>query len=75
MIRWWLPPEQRQEKKKRRPYIRGAKAFLASFEIGEERIINGEFRWSSILAIASRLKQEYGCEFRCRNKNSITRIA
>ena len=78
MIQWWLPPEQRQEKKKRKPYKLGLKAFLASFEIGETRVIKDEFTWDGIRTTASRLKREYGCQFFCSlssGKKTITRIA
>ena len=65
MIRWWLPPEQRQEKKKRNPYRWGVKAYLSSFVIGEERTIGDELLWSSIKSVASRMKIDYGCQFQC----------
>ena len=65
MIQWWLPPEQRQEKKKRKPYKRGAKAFLASFEIGEIRVVTDEYSWSGIRSSAARLKRDFGCQFHC----------
>jgi hypothetical protein len=51
------------EKKARSPYKWGAKAYLASFEIGEHRIFNDEFRWRSLMSIASKLRREYGCLF------------
>ena len=78
MIQWWLPPEQRQVKKKRKPYKLGAKAFLASFEVGETREIKDEYSWDGIRATASKLKREYGCQFFCSlssGKKTITRIA
>ena len=75
MIRWWLPPEQREVKKKRKPYKRGAKAFLSSFEIGEERVIKDEYSWNGIRSVASRMKSDYGCHFVFREKKYITRIA
>ena len=75
MIQWWLSPEQRQEKKKRKPYKRGAKAYLSSFEIGEERVVKDEYSWNGIRSVASRMKSDYGCHFVFRNKNTITRIA
>lgn len=76
MIQWWLPPEQRQEKKKRSPYKLGAKAFLASFEVGETKEIKDEYSWNGIRATASRLKREYGCQFLCSEKrHTITRLA
>ena len=74
MIQWWLSPEQRQEKKKRKPYKRGAKAYLSSFEIGEKRVIKDEYSWNGIRSVASRMKSDYGCHFVFRNKE-ITRIA
>ena len=65
MIQWWLPPEQRQEKKKRRPYRWGVKAFLSSFEVGEERIVKEEYSWDGIRTLASQMKRDYGCQFYC----------
>ena len=52
-----------KEKKQRRPYKWGAKAFLASFEVGEHRIVGDEFRWRSLTALSSRMRIEYGCQF------------
>ena len=78
MIQWWLPPEQRQEKKKRKPYKWGVKAFLSSFEVGEERIIRDEYSWDGIRSSASKLKRDYGCQFFCSlstGKKVIKRIA
>ena len=68
MIRWWLPPEQRQEKKKRNPYRWGVKNYLSSFVIGEERTISEEFCWNSIKSMASRMRLDYGCQFKCSFK-------
>ena len=69
MVKWWLPQEERgEEKKKRNPYRWGVKSYLSSFVIGEERIVNEEFSWRSIRAIASAMKREYGCQFQCRFK-------
>ena len=78
MIQWWLPPEQRQEKKKRKPYKRGAKAFLASFEIGEIRVVKDEYSWDGMRSSASRMKKDFGCQFHfslATGKKVITRIA
>ena len=66
MVKWWLPQEERgEEKKKRNPYRWGVKAYLSSFVIGEERTICEEFSWNSIKSMASRMRLDYGCQFRC----------
>lgn len=62
MIKWWLPPEQRNEKK-RREYKWGAKAYLSSFEIGEVRRYRFEYRWDSLKSLASKMKALYGCQY------------
>ena len=51
-------------RKKRQPYIRGAKEYLSSFAIGEQRDYDGHFRWNSLKSTASILKGDFGCEFR-----------
>ena len=77
MIQWWLPPEQRQEKK-RKPYRWGVKAFLSSFEVGEERVVKDEYSWDGIRTTATRLRKDFGCQFHCSlstGKKVVKRIA
>lgn len=84
---WWLTIEEKQAKLrnqlgadekhelKRRPYKWGAKAYLSSFDVGETRTFNNEFRWDSLRPIASKMKSMYGCEFSfCTPKREIKRI-
>lgn len=90
---WWMTPEARarkyrelqgevieytpKEKKKRNPYRRGAKAYLASFDVGETRQFQPEFNWDSLRSIASIMKRHFGCRYVFSTTGStrhITRI-
>ena len=87
--RWWLTLEERQRKyrlvtgkeykepKKRNPYRRGAKAYLASFVVGEEREFNEDLNWDNLRSIASNMKRDFGCTFsfrRVKEKRFVTRV-
>lgn len=48
---------------KRRPYLWGAKGYLAGFTKGECRTYCGEFSWDSLRSIASKMKAEFGSQF------------
>ena len=52
-----------KEPKKRNPYRRGAKAYLASFDVGEKREYKETFCWENLRSIASRMKSDFGCKF------------
>ena len=73
--------ESYKVRKKRQPYIRGAKEYLSSFSIGEKRYYDGYFRWNSLKSIACLLKGDFGCEFRFMSgagmagKRVIVRVA
>lgn len=62
---------------KRQPYKRGATTYLASFRVGETRKYEGEYIYSTLKSVASKLKYDYGCMY-CFNSSPegkfITRI-
>ena len=69
-----LPP---REIKKRNPYRRGAKAYLASFDVGETRQFQYDYKWESLRSIATMMKRHFGCRYVFSTTGSarhITRI-
>lgn len=71
-VEWWLPVEKRTpQPKKRSPYIRGAKDYLTSFEVGEARVYDGKFRIHSMRCLAARLTQDYGCKYTFRLEDGV----
>ena len=62
------------EVNKRKPYHCGAKAYLTSFEIGEERIFDGTFLYNSLRSIASRLHRDYGVQYSFKITNGIRKV-
>jgi hypothetical protein len=76
---WWMTPEARErkyrelqgekfeepikQKKKRNQYRRGAKAYLASFDVGEIRQFQYDFSWDGLRSIASKMKRDFGCRY------------
>lgn len=59
------------ERKPRRPYKWGEKAFLAGLEIGQRIIVTDEqVNWRSIQSIACKMAKEFGCEFRFHTKRN-----
>lgn len=71
-VEWWLPVEKRTpQPKKRRPYIRGAKAYLTSFEVGEARVYDEKYRLHSFRCIAARLAQDYGCKYSFKLEDGV----
>lgn len=90
---WWMTPEARarkyrelqgeviedppKAKKKRNPYRRGAKAYLASFNVGETRQFQHDYNWESLRSIATMIKADFGCRYVFSTTGStrhITRI-
>lgn len=67
-VEWWKPKE---EKKKRKPYQWGVKAYLTSFEVGEERVYDEKYRLHSFRCIASRLNRDYGVKFSFRLEDGV----
>ena len=66
-----------KEPKKRNPYRRGAKAYLASFVVGETREFHEDLNWRNLSSIASKMKSDFGCQFRlwtAKGKRFIERI-
>lgn len=68
------------EKKQRRPYKWGAKAFLTSMEVGETRILDDRFTREGLRGAAVALWKLYDCRyvFRTNQKQGyrqVTRIA
>ena len=55
--------QKSKEPKKRNPYRRGAKAYLASFNVGETREYNEVFCWDNLRSIACHMKSDFGCQF------------
>jgi hypothetical protein len=59
----------------RRPYQRGVKDWLGSFEVGEVREYDRRFAWGSIISGCTRLKKDFGCVFKvCWKEKTITRL-
>ena len=58
---------------KRKPYRRGVKRYLASFEVGETRTCDESLVYASVKQIASRMKRDYGCVYTFDGK-TITRL-
>ena len=72
---WWIPPEKRTpQKKKRKPYHKGVKEYLASFQVGESRVQDEELRYGSLRATASRLFRDYGCKFTFKCVNGVRMV-
>ena len=73
-----VPPPQEQHKKKRKPYRWGATSFLSSFELGETRKFEGDYRqYRNLQSVACRLKEDYGCVWEFRKEGltmTITRV-
>lgn len=64
-------------KKQRQPYTWGIKMHLASMEVGETLKDNGLFNWRGMQVTASRLKSEYGGEWKfitTKEGRQVTRI-
>lgn len=70
-VEWWKPKE---EKKKRKPYQWGVKAYLTSFEVGEERVFDGRFQYNTLRSIASRLHRDYGVQYSFRIVDGIRKV-
>lgn len=70
-VEWWKPKE---EKKKRKPYKWGVKAYLTSFEVGEEREFDGAFLYNSLRSTASRLHRDYGVQYSFRIIDGVRKV-
>ena len=70
-VEWWKPKE---EKKKRKPYQWGVKAYLTSFEVGEERVFDGRFQYNTLRSIASSLHRDYGVQYTFRIIDGIRKV-
>lgn len=65
------------EARKRQPYTWGAKAYLASFNVGECREYKESFIWESLKSIATKLKKDFDCQYifnTAGSKRYITRV-
>jgi hypothetical protein len=71
-VEWWKP--QKEETKKRRPYAWGVKAYLTSFEVGEERVLDGRFLYNSLRVTASRLHRYYGVQYTFRIIDAVRKV-
>ena len=63
----------------RKPYKWGAKAYLASMEVGETRTDDGRYNWRGLQFIAAQMQRDYGSKFVFRTKQKagyrqVTRI-
>lgn len=56
-------PEPARVVRKRRPYKRGTKEYLTSFQVGETKKYDGAFRYTSLRSMATHLKKDFGCLF------------
>jgi hypothetical protein len=74
----WMPippPAEEQAKKKRNPYKWGATSYLSSFDLGEIRQYEGNYRqYRNLQAIACRLKEDYGCVWEFRKTGDLMTI-
>ena len=70
-VEWWKPKE---EKKKRKPYKWGVKAYLTSFEVGEERVFDGAFLYNSLRSTASRLHRYFGVQYSFRIIDGVRKV-
>ena len=50
-----------------RKYAMGCKPFLVSIGVGEEKEIPQTLKYHSIKSIISRMRDDYGCVFKCRS--------
>lgn len=81
-VEWWLPPEKRTPPPKKRkpyklsgePYQKGVKEYLASFEVGEERVFDGRFQNNSLRAIASKLRRDFGVQYSFRIIDGVRKV-
>ena len=71
-VEWWKP--QKEETKKRKPYAWGVKAYLTSFEVGEEREFDGAFLYNSLRSTASRLHRDYGVQYSFRIIDGVRKV-
>lgn len=71
-VEWWKP--QKEETKKRKPYKWGVKAYLTSFEVGEEREFDGAFLYNSLRSTASRLHRDYGVQYSFRIIDGVRKV-
>ena len=62
------------EIKKRNPYRRGAKQYLLSMELGEERIDDGRFNWRYLAQNACYVAKYSGTKFSFSSKGGINKI-
>ena len=58
----------------REPYKWGAKAYLASMEVGEERIDDGTFNWRYLACTACSLTRVYGSRFSFSSKGGVNKV-
>lgn len=63
-----------KEKKKRKPYKRGAKSFLASMEVLETKVIPSTLAPRGIASCASMLKAEVGMQFAQTKRGGINYV-
>lgn len=74
-VEWWLPEEKRiPGPKKRKPYAWGVKAYLTSFEVGEERVFDGRFQYNSLRSIASKLRRDFGVQYSFRIIDGVRKV-
>lgn len=60
--------------KKRSPYRKGAKQYLLSMELGEERIDDDRFNWRYLAQNACYLSRYSGTKFSFSSKDGINKI-
>lgn len=66
-------PDER-EIKRRKPYSRGAKEFLSTMEIGEEKQHDERLSWRNLQSTACVMHRDYGCLYFFRTINGIRTI-
>lgn len=69
-----LSPEEREIKRRKTPYHYGAKDFLASMEIGEEKQHDEKLSWRGLQCAACYLRRDYGSMYTFRKINGIRTI-
>lgn len=65
---------QEREIKRRKPYCRGAKEFLSSMEVGDEKVHDERLSWRNLQSIACVMRRDYGCMYTFRTINGIRTI-
>lgn len=58
----------------RKPYSRGAKEFLSSMEVGDEKKHDERLSWRNLQSIACVMRRDYGCMYTFRTINGIRTI-